>query len=561
MAYGKWQPKKYGSTGRGHGQYGAPAVQSNVSTPIVEEVTHTLSTYQQAILDWFKTEEGNGIIQAVAGSGKTSTLVMLAQEMQREKASGVFLAFNKAIAEELKRKLPANVVASTFHALGRAAIVPLIEAKTGRKFGQKDTDAYKVDGIFDALYGGDEGLRGGKSAVKKLVSLMKANVMMPDVSGEELAGLMAHYDIESDDDSISNDAVVMMARAVLTRNNDIVGCGGVIDFDDMLYFVPLLGARVGNKYGAPWQYVMVDESQDTNAVQRDILARLLRDGGRKGARLIAVGDEYQAIYGFRGADSNSMALIRGTFDCVELPLSISYRCAASVVKEAQQYVPHIEAREGATEGVVRGVSEWNVEEWRWSEGKDDLVVCRNNAPLLGVAYKCLRARVPVKVMGRDIGAGLKSLVRRVSGKGERGLAGFQRKLGEWSVGEIARCMERKQEGKAASVADRVDCLLLLSDALIDEGKGSSVDELTTLIDTMFPRSASEDGIKGRYLVCASVHKSKGLEARRVFVLDRRLMPSRWAKQEWEMVQERNLQYVAVTRAKEELVYVDSDSVE
>jgi len=556
MAYGKWQPKKYGSTGRGHGQYGAPAVRNEVSTPI----EHKPSVYQQAILDWFKTETSNGIIQAVAGSGKTSTLVMLAREMAKSGKSGVFLAFNKAIAEELKRKLPANVVASTFHALGRAAIVPVIESRTGRKFGPKDTDAYKVDGIFDELYGKDEALSGAKSAVKKLVSLMKANVMMPDQSAEELRALMAHYDIESDDDSISDEAVIMCARAVLTRNNDIVGCGGMIDFDDMLYFVPLLGARVGNKYGSPWQYVMVDESQDTNAVQRDILQRLLQSGPRGNARLIAVGDEYQAIYGFRGADADSMALIRDTFGCVELPLSISYRCAASVVREAQQYVPHIEAREGASVGIVRGVSEWSVEDWRWSEGKDDLVVCRNNAPLLGVAYKCLKARVPVKVMGRDIGAGLKALIRRVAGSKCKGLSEFQSRLREWGAAEVSRCVERKQEGKAAAVADKVDCLLLLSDSLIDDGK-QDITYLNDTIDTMFPKSAGEDGIKGKYVVCASVHKSKGLEARRVFVLDRGLMPSRWAKQEWELVQEKNLQYVSVTRAKEELVYVDSMSVE
>ena len=62
------------------------------------------------------------------------------------------------------------------------------------------------------------------------------------------------------------------------------------------------------------------------------------------------------------------------------------------------------------------------------------------------------------------------------------------------------------------------------------------------------------------LTLSTVHKAKGLEFETVFILDfDKYMPSKWAAQDWQKVQERNLIYVAVTRAKNKLVYIYSDS--
>jgi len=73
------------------------------------------------------------------------------------------------------------------------------------------------------------------------------------------------------------------------------------------------------------------------------------------------------------------------------------------------------------------------------------------------------------------------------------------------------------------------------------------------IDNLF----SDHG--GQRLTLCTIHKSKGMEWNRVFILDCHLMPSRYARKGWQKVQETNLIYVAHTRAKTELYFINSDS--
>ena len=67
------------------------------------------SKYQKAIYKWIQKNKGNVIIQAVAGSGKTTTIIEASKLLPTDK-SCIFLAFNKAIANELKTRLPSNVM-------------------------------------------------------------------------------------------------------------------------------------------------------------------------------------------------------------------------------------------------------------------------------------------------------------------------------------------------------------------------------------------------------------------------------------------------------------------
>ena len=65
---------------------------------------------------------------------------------------------------------------------------------------------------------------------------------------------------------------------------------------------------------------------------------------------------------------------------------------------------------------------------------------------------------------------------------------------------------------------------------------------------------TKDGEKARVLTLSTIHKSKGREWDRVFILGRtRYLPSPWARKEWQQLQEKNLEYVALTRAKDTLV--------
>jgi ATP-dependent exoDNAse (exonuclease V) beta subunit len=155
--------------------------------------------------------------------------------------------------------------------------------------------------------------------------------------------LVERFEIDFDEASADGgvEQGITMAREVLTLNNSMLD---MIDFDDMLYFAYIMNAPL-----MKYTHVFIDEAQDTNLIQRRLLARLLRHT----SRLIAVGDPSQAIYGFRGADSEAMNNIAEEFNCARFPLSISYRCPRKVIELAQRIVPTIEARDNAPDGTVK----------------------------------------------------------------------------------------------------------------------------------------------------------------------------------------------------------------
>lgn len=270
---------------------------------------------------------GNIIVEAVAGSGKTTTIVEFL--LRLPKTNGLippailFLAFNKQIAETLKLRCPSGVNCSTFHSLGLRAlknskIVPSNVKIDGRKVSKLVWDRMERDNpdVRDVI---------------KLVGLAKGSV---DEQPNYLE-LCARHDIDISDKSLS------IANEVFWKSS---ANKDVIDFDDMLWMSVFFDARFDLQ-----DFVFVDEAQDTNDIQVEILSRLQKpskflDGkafDESSTRFIIVGDPRQAIYGFRGANSDSMTRLQHRFSCVSYPLSVSYRCPKAVVNEARKYLTHI----------------------------------------------------------------------------------------------------------------------------------------------------------------------------------------------------------------------------
>lgn len=272
-------------------------------------------------------------------------------------------------------------------------------------------------------------------------------------------------------------------------------------------------------------------------IQREILRKIMGPN----SRMIAVGDPAQAIYGFRGADADSLATIAREFGARTLPLSITYRCPTSVVKYAQQWVSHIQARDGAPEGVVQDLgSEWSVEQLR----PNDLVVCRKSAPLMTIAFRCIRANVPVQVLGREIGDGLKALIKKMNAKT---IDQLSLKLEAYREREVNRAAQADDEQKVEAINDKVGAIQFLIDGLKEDRR--DIPSLEAGIDYLFKD-------KNNSVKLCTIHKSKGLEADRVFWLGRSECPAKWARQPWQKVEEINLCYVAATRAKAELYLVE-----
>jgi superfamily I DNA/RNA helicase len=274
---------------------------------------------------------------------------------------------------------------------------------------------------------------------------------------------------------------------------------------------------------------------------------LLRRMASPATRIIAVGDPAQAIYGFRGADSSAMDNIRDEFVCQTFPLSISYRCPRKVVALAQRTVADIEARPNAPEGTVKCLPEMALSDFTAL----DLVVCRNTAPLVTLAFRFLRAHKPVKVMGRDIGEQLVSLIQKMRASDLEQLA---ERLDEYTNKEVEKALAKRQEQKAERLTDQRDSIMAIIEGLpVDQ---QSVYEVIATIRKLF----SDDSNGGRTTL-STIHRAKGMEAHTVYILDKHLMPSRFAVQDWQKTQERNLWYVAVTRALDSLYFIDSETIQ
>jgi DNA helicase-2/ATP-dependent DNA helicase PcrA len=483
------------------------------------DTSRVWSAHQNRIFDFVENDLGNAIVKAVAGSGKTTTIV---EALKRVRGSSIFLAFNKSIAEELKAR---GVNARTFHSLTYSPVTKFKKVNT--------VDANKIRKICDAQLSGNDCTLYG-SFVNRLVGLARQvgmGCLIPDTE-QAWMDIVIHHDLEPESEFADLGRGISLAQLVLIESNK----APAVDFDDLLYLAVKEGISLPK-----FDFVFVDEAQDTNAIQRAILRKIMHAG----TRIIAVGDPAQAIYGFRGSDSDSLDLIRTEFNCIELPLTISYRCPQAVVNFAHQWVTHIEAAPSAPEGEVIDMGfDWKTDVFQ----ANDLVVCRTTKPIIQLAYKMLRARVPVRIMGKEIGQGLKNLINKMRA---HTLPQLESKLVDWCTREVEKATAKMEDSKAAATQDKVDAILCL---MQDLHEGAGIYDLMNTIDSLFAEGVNQT-------VLSTIHKAKGLEANRVFWLNSSQCPAQWARGEWQQQQELNLCYVAVTRAKQTLILIEEKQKE
>lgn len=501
---------------------------------------HSPSIQQRTVYKWVRDSQGNLILVAVAGSGKTTTILNAATLMR---GSVNLCAYNKKIADELTAKLkganqPNRIQAGTFHSFG---------FRNWRKMAPKvDVDKNKVRTLAEKTKAPDELI----DFIVKLTSLAKQRafgVLTEPGNWSAWRDLVDHYDIDQslpqDKSGLTNNdqkiddgigfAMQVFAKS-LTMDNDF------IDYDDMILAPLIHDCRM-------WQndWLLVDEAQDLNDSRRELAKRMLKPGGRA----IFVGDPAQAIYGFTGANNDSLDLIKQQFNCTELPLTVTYRCPKSVVQVARQWVSHITAHDTAPDGSVTEITEQEFAALPADRFTHEAVMlCRNTAPLVATAYSLIRRGIACHVEGKSIGAGLLNLIGKWT---TNDIDTLQKKMEDYLKKEVAKFMEKKQEQKAEALTDRVDCIQVLIGALPAD---STVADLKTQIRALF--GDTPEGQAPKVFTLSTVHKSKGREWPTVYLYDRAgLMPSRFARQPWQLEQERNLMYVAVTRSMANLVEV------
>lgn len=254
----------------------------------------------------------------------------------------------------------------------------------------------------------------------------------------------------------------------------------------------------------------------------------------------------QAINAFAGADCNSFDRIKEDLQCTELPLSICYRCPTSHLDLARQIVPQIEARPDAPEGIIRHINEDKL----MAEVKEgDMIICRVNAPLLGIALNLIGQGIPARVKGRDIGTSLIATVKKVAKPKKFDWSTFIPALHSWEQKEMEKILRKNngdsEDPKIQALNDRISCV----EAIYSFKPFSSLKEFQSVVDDLF-----SDERPSVWL--SSVHRAKGLENDRIFILHPELLPPPWVKPgTWQAEQESNIRYVAYSRSKSELIFV------
>lgn len=473
------------------------------------------SNLQTAIFDEAQNGVHNILINAVAGSGKTTTLIHTLRVLPPNSIT-YFLAFNKAIVEEIRTKVPSNINVSTLHAIGAQALYRSRKSQLNDKKVWREVSNMREQ--WAAEDGGVYPTGEYMGRVRKLVDLYRVNMA---ISKNTLKEIAAKHDIEVINGECERAIKIVDIISAIKHEHDFV---------DMLY-LPASDSSIELPQA---DFVFADECQDLNLAQQVLIRKMLKPTGR----FIAVGDPRQAIYGFAGADDESFARLKNIPNTIELPLSVNYRCGKNIIAMAQGIVPYITAHAGAPEGEV------NMKASHKAITDNDMVLCRNVAPLVKMCLQFIAVGRKAYVKGGDIGKQLATMVTNSAAKTLNEFEEYLTFQEETIVSRIIKkypfltIAEAKEEAAFVVFQEKKDVF----QTIIDTARIKTPSELITWINNLF--ADSKQGI-----CFSSIHKSKGLENERVFIIEPDLMPSKYAKQPWQLTQEENLRYVAYTRAK------------
>lgn len=472
---------------------------------------------QVAIIEAAIGTTDNLMINALAGAAKTSTLQFLAKYMPAQPT--LCLAFNKRIAEEMQERLPGHVKCQTLNSLGHRVWMQVVTGKI-------NLDTKKTYRLLKAEV---DNLRRDERAeaydyfseMMKTVGKAKINGYIPDGIAPHAkrlidAGTFWSEGLDPADDLPS--IARFLVDRVLTESIK-EAYKGTIDFDDQIYMSTLFGGTFPR-----FPVVMVDETQDLSPLNHEMLKKLGT------GRLIAVGDPWQSIYGFRGAVSQGMRSLRDHFNMRELTLSVSFRCPRAVVRRAHSRVPHMQWADWAEEGEVNVLSKWTAS----TVPDGAAIICRNNAPLFRLAFDLIRGGRGIELRGFDIGPSLIKALKKL-GPPTLDKEATYAAIDKWQE-------EKERRGKSATVADRAECLRVFVDM------GGDLKGAILYAESIFESKGPIQLLSG--------HKSKGLEWETVFHLDPWRVPSPFALAEEAIEQELNVKYVIETRAKRNLFLID-----
>jgi DNA helicase II / ATP-dependent DNA helicase PcrA len=493
------------------------------------------SGYQAAILERVEHGTGDIFVVAAAGSGKSSTLVEAIRRAPVEPASVLALAFNRHIYEELRERLKGTrYAAQTIHSVGYQVLAKHLNLnEADRVNGRKYSDLARQWVEASAPLRRDErfNVYDARDTLKELCDFVRLT-LTEYRSRAAIRALSDRFGITRHGEEWLFDGVA----PVLDAGEQLAREQHMYDFTDMLW-LPYTW-----KLPMPqMKFITVDEAQDLNALQRELVLRMRAPGGR----ILWVGDPDQSIMGFSGADVNSFNEIKLRTNAEVLPLSISYRCPLKHIQLAQELVPTIEARPGAPQGTVETIGEQTLLQLAQP---GDMILCRRTAPLVKTALKFIATGRQARVRGQEnMGKSLSGMVELIVKRTHCTFESFERGIDSYRSMERKRLAGRENsEGQLQTLDDKLNSLR----AFYQNSDARDLNALSRDIERLFEDTSNA-------ITLSTVHRAKGLEADRVFILQPDSMPLVWKnQQDWEYEQELHIKYIALTRAKSTLYFVE-----
>lgn len=544
------------------------------------------STYQQDILDFFlNNPQSNMLVNALAGSGKSTTACMLSEH---SKTSDLYIAFNASVVEEFKKKIknPKTKV-MTMHSLAYSIMLYNVEQESkdsGEKpkgFGSQrskrtvNLDNFKPHKILDEeitkRYGRyiEFAKRGFlKDNYVNLYNLCR--LTLTDMSSNKDVSrliddhvLFLYYGDEGYSAPDINE-ITSTLKILDTKSRQQFETQGVIDFTDMLWitFNKLKYDNWEVPYWALYTNIYCDEVQDFSNIQLNFLKFIKRAKGR----YVFIGDFHQAIYNFAGANAQAFNQIPKMFAPVEtFDLPVCYRCAKSHLSRVnREYGIPILPRDDAPMGFVKTIDKNKISEYAKA---GDMVISRKNKWIAEVVLDLARNGTPIFIEDKEMVGAIKRqiLSSKCTSVGtlekflQKVISNYNKKLFEIvskNVREGGHEEERLEAvAETNSKIDNTSFLLEILEGYLENHTSSdSVSKFSDFVDKLLNTTPSPDCVR----LC-SIHKAKGLEATNVFVLNEAKINFDFRNSKEQNVQEKNLSYIATTRAKEGLYLVKEPS--
>lgn len=496
------------------------------------------SDEQKAIFDFAEHGIQNMIVQAVAGAGKTTTLVECANRIKPDKKV-MLLAHNRSTRDTLVDKIgdKKNIKVYTIHGLAYRMFVehfgfnPNIDDNKYRNYINKNIDEIGSEAYFSLsknsrmIY---------KSNVFDLLNKARHNLKKSERELKRLAEKKYNMLLVADECSFVNKILEWGFNKT-----------DVVDFQDLLWY-PSQHGYFTKIYTS--DIIMLDEAQDASIAQQDVISRCFK----RETRMFSFGDKDQLINSWAGSDTDSFEHLKDTTqfrrDSVEFPLTTNYRCGTRIIAYAKQYTNNnIHAKDDAQEGSVNFETHIN------DIKNGDMVLCRNISPLMDFYRIGVANGKKMCFKGEELGKSLITAIDCSYGNTPKEILDSMKRrlIATWDFFTEESGLDKKETMTNPIIISLLDNIKAVENF---PKTVETREDVEKFINDIFSNE-EEGGIQ-----LSTIHRAKGLEADNVFIICPSLIPSRLAESKWEIEEERHLQYVMCTRAKNSLNFVSETEI-